>query len=32
MYIYNGVLLSYENGLNNAIHSNMDGPRDYHIK
>ena len=32
MHIYNGVLLSHRKELNNAICSNMDGPRDYHTK
>ena len=31
-FINNGILLSHKNELNNAIYSNMDGPRDYHIK
>ena len=31
-YIYNGILLSYKKEWNNAICSNMDGPRDYHTK
>ena len=30
--IYNGILLSHEKEWNNAIYSNMDGPRDYHTK
>ena len=30
--IYNGILLSSKPEWNNAICSNMDGPRDYHIK
>ena len=30
--IYNGILLSYKEEWNNAICSNMDGPRDYHTK
>ena len=30
--IYNGILLSYQKEWNNAICSNMDGPRDYHTK
>ena len=29
-YIYSGVLLSHQNEWNNAICSNMGGPRDYH--
>ena len=28
--LYNGILLSHEKNRNNAICSNMDGPRDYH--
>ena len=33
VYIYNGVLLSHKKKeWNNDICSNMDGPRDYHIK
>ena len=32
MYIYNGILLSNKKEWNNAICSNMDGPRDYHTK
>ena len=28
----NGMLLSYKKEWNNAICSNMNGPRDYHIK
>ena len=32
IYIYNGLLLSCKKELNNVICSNMDGPRDYHIK
>ena len=32
-YIYtNGILLSHKIEWNNAIYSNMDGPRDYHTK
>ena len=31
IYIYNGILLSHKKKLNNAICSNMDGPRDDHI-
>ena len=31
-YIYNGILLGHKNEQNNAICSNMDGPRDYHTK
>ena len=29
--IYNGLLLCHKKEGNNAICSNMDGPRDYHI-
>ena len=32
VYIHNGILLSHKNEWNNVICSNMDGPRDYHIK
>ena len=32
VYIYIGILLSYEKGWSNAICSNMDGPRDYQTK
>ena len=32
VHIYNGILLSYTKGWNNASCSNMDGPRDYHTK
>ena len=32
VYIYNGVLHSHKKEWNYAICSNMDGPRDYHIK
>ena len=32
VYIYNGILLSHRIEQNYAICSNMDGPRDYHIK
>ena len=32
VYIYNGILLSHKKEWNNAICSNMDGPRDYHTK
>ena len=28
VYIYNGILLSRKKEWNNAIYSNMDGPRD----
>ena len=31
-HIYNGILLSHKNEQNNAICSNMEGPRDYHTK
>ena len=31
-YIYNGILLSHQKEWNNAICSNMDGPRAYHTK
>ena len=30
--VSNGILLSHKKEWNNAICSNMDGPRDYHIK
>ena len=32
VHIYNGILLSHKKASNNAICSNMDGPRDYHTK
>ena len=32
MYKSNGKLLSHKKEWNNAICSNMDGPRDYHTK
>ena len=32
VYIYNGVLLSHKKEWNNAICSNMDGPRDDHTQ
>ena len=32
LHINNGILLSYKKGPNNAIHSNMDGLRDYPTK
>ena len=32
VHIYNGILLSYEKEQNNAICSNIDGPRDYQTK
>ena len=28
----NGILLSHKKEWNNAIYSNMDGPRDYHTR
>ena len=31
-HIYNGILLSHKKEWDNAICSNMDGPRDYHTK
>ena len=31
-HIYNGILLSHKKEWNNAICSNMNGPRDYHTK
>ena len=31
-HLYNGILLSHKNEQNNAICSNMEGPRDYHTK
>ena len=31
-YIQSGILLSYQKEWNNAICSNMDGPRDYYTK
>ena len=30
VYIYSGLLLSHKKEWNNAICTNMDGPRDYH--
>ena len=30
--VYNGILLSHKHEWNNAICSNMHGPRDYHTK
>ena len=30
--VYTGILLSHEKEWNNAICSNVDGPRDYHTK
>ena len=32
VYLYSGILLSNKKELNNAICSNMEGPRVYHIK
>ena len=32
VHIYNGILLSHKKEWNNAICSNMDGPRDDHTK
>ena len=32
VHIYNGILLSHKKEQNNAICSNMDGPRDDHTK
>ena len=32
IYIYNGILLSHKKEWNNAICSNMDGPRDCHTE
>ena len=32
VYVYNGILLRHKMERNNAICSNMDGPRDYHIE
>ena len=32
VHVYNGILLSHKKEQNNAICSNMDGPRDYHNK
>ena len=32
VYIYNGILLSHKKECNNAICSNMDGPRDCHTE
>jgi len=32
VHIYNGILLSRKEEWNNAICSNMDRTRDYHIK
>ena len=32
VYIYSGILLHHKKEWNNALCSNMDGPRDYHTK
>ena len=32
VYINNEILFKHKKELNNAICSNMDGPRDYHTK
>ena len=32
VHLYNRILLSHQKESNNAICSNMDGPRDYHTK
>ena len=32
VHIYNRILLSHKKKRNNAICSNMDGPRNYHTK
>ena len=32
IYVYNGILLSHKKEGNNAICSDMDGPRDCHTK
>ena len=32
VHIYNGILLGHKKEQNNAICSNMDGPRDYYTK
>ena len=32
VHIYNRILLSHKKEWSNAIYSNMDIPRDYHIK
>ena len=32
VYIPNGIILSHKNEWNNAMCSNMNGPRDYHTK
>ena len=30
--VHNGILVSHTREWNNAIYSNVDGPRDYHTK
>ena len=32
VYIHDGILLNHKKEWNNAISSNMGGPRDYHVK
>ena len=32
VHVYNGTLLSHKKEWNNAICSNIDGPRDYHTE
>ena len=32
VHIHDGILLSHKKEQNNAICSNMEGPRDYHTK
>ena len=32
VHIHNGILFSHKKEWNNAICSNMDGPKDYHTK
>ena len=32
VHIYNGILLGHQNGWNNAICSNINGPGDYHTE
>ena len=32
VHIHNGILLSHKKEWNNAICSNIDGPRDYHTR
>ena len=32
VHLYNGILVSHKKEGNNAICSNMDGPRDHHTK